>query len=150
MGKPIATNKKAYHNFFLTDKWECGIALNGGEIKSIRAGYLSFVDSFVTIEEGQAFLHKVHIEPYKEASYQNEEPARIRKLLLHKKEIKKINSIVSEKGVTLIPTKMYFNRKGFLKVEIAVGRGKKLYDKRADIKKREVDRDLKRAIKSRG
>lgn len=149
MSKPIATNKKAYHNFFLTDKWECGIALNGGEIKSIRAGYLSFVDSFVTIEEGEAYLHKVHIEPYKQASYMNDDPTRIRKLLLHKKEIKKIASIVNEKGVTLIPTKMYFNRKGFLKVEIAVGRGKKLYDKREDIKKRAIDRGLKRALKAR-
>lgn len=147
MSKPIATNKKAYHNFFLSDKWECGIVLTGGEIKSVRAGLVNFKDSFAAIEEGEAFLHKMHVTSYKEASYLQDEPERRRKLLLHKREIKKIDSQIKEKGVTLIPTKIYFTKRGLLKVEIALGRGKKLFDKREDIKKRAIEKGLKRALK---
>ncbi len=149
MTQPVATNKKAYHNFFLSDKWECGIALNGGEVKSVRAGVVNFKDAYVHVSDGEAFLYNLHINPYKEASFLKDEPDRVRKLLLHKKEIKKIDAITREKGVALIPTKIYFNARGLLKVEIAVGHGKKLYDKREDIKKRAVERGLKRAIKAR-
>jgi len=149
MTKPVATNKKAYHNYFLSDKWECGIALSGGEVKSVRAGLVNFKDSYAYIDEGEAFLYNLHINPYKEASFLQDQPDRVRKLLLHKKEIKKIDAMIREKGVALIPTKIYFNAKGLLKVEIAIGRGKKQYDKREDIKKRAVDRGLKRVLKQR-
>ncbi|MCR4336526.1 MAG: SsrA-binding protein SmpB [Candidatus Omnitrophica bacterium] len=146
--KTIAVNKKAYHNFVLTHKWECGIVLTGGEVKSVRAGEVNFADSFARIEEKEVFLHNLHINPYRQASYMNDEPDRIRKLLLHRKEIEKINGYVSTKGMTLIPTKVYFNSRGILKVELALGRGKKLFDKREDIKKRTIDRALKRISRS--
>ena len=149
MSKPVATNKKAYHNFFLSDKWECGIVLTGGEVKSVRTGLVSFKDSYATLDKDEVYLHKLHITPYKEASYLNDEPDRRRKLLLHNREIKKISGLIKERGVTLVPTKLYFTRRGLLKVELAVGRGKKLYDKRQDIKNRAIEKGLKRAIKNR-
>jgi SsrA-binding protein len=108
----IATNKKAYHNFFLQEKWECGIALNGGEVKSLRAGGASFTDAFAHIDKGELYLYNLHITPYEQASYMNEEPARPRKLLVHAKEIEKINGHLTRKGLTLVPTKIYFNKKG--------------------------------------
>ena len=148
MGETIATNKKAYHNFFLTEKWESGIALNGGEVKSIRAGLVNFTDSFARVQEDEIFLYNLYINPYAQASYLNEKPDRPRKLLLHKKEIKKISSWVDEKKLILVPTKLYFNKRGFVKVELALGKGKKLYDKREDVKKREIERGLKRVTKS--
>lgn len=149
MSKPVATNKKAYHNYFLSDKWEAGIALTGGEVKSVRAGEVNFTDSFVRIEKGEAFLYNLHISPYTQASYMNDEPARPRKLLLHKKEIKKIGDALAQKSATLVPTKIYFNQRGIIKVEIAIGKGKKLYDKREAKKKQDVERGLKRALRNR-
>jgi SsrA-binding protein len=145
----IATNKKAYHNYFLQDKWECGIALSGGEVKSLRAGGASFTDAYALINKGELYLYNLHINPYEQASYMNLEPARPRKLLVHAKELEKINGQLTRKGLTLIPTKIYFNKKGWAKVEVAVGQGKKLYDKRDDIKKREVKREIDRSIKDR-
>ena len=145
----IATNKKAYHNYFLQEKWECGIALNGGEVKSLRAGGASFTDAFAHIDKGELYLYNLHITPYAQASYLNEEPARPRKLLVHAKELEKINGHLTRKGLTLIPTKIYFNKKNWVKVEVAVGQGKKLYDKRDDIKKRESKREVDRLIKRR-
>jgi len=145
----IATNKKAYHNFFLQEKWECGIALNGGEVKSIREGGASFTDAFAHIDKGELYLYNLHINPYAQASYMNEEPARPRKLLVHAKELEKINGHLTRKGLTLVPTKLYFNKKGWVKVEVAVGQGKKLYDKRDDIKKRETKREIDRSIKTK-
>jgi len=147
--KVIATNKKAYHNYFLAQNWECGIALTGGEVKSIRNGEVNFADSFARADEGEMYLYNLHINPYTQASYLNDEPARKRKLLLHKKEILKISSMINEKAMLLVPTKIYFNKKGFVKVEIALGKGKKVYDKREDIKKRDIDRDIKRAVATR-
>src|SRR6202044_975150 len=126
----IATNKKAYHNYFLLEKWECGIALSGGEVKSIREGGASFTDAFCHIDKGELFLHNLYINPYAQASYMNEEPARARKLLVHAKELEKINGHLTKGGLTVVPTKMYFNKRGWVKVEIAVAQGKKLYDKR--------------------
>jgi SsrA-binding protein len=143
----IATNKKAYHNYFLQEKWECGIALNGGEVKSIRAGGASFADAFAHIDKGELFLYNLHINPYEQASYLNEEPSRPRKLLVHAKEIERINGHLTRKGLTLIPTKMYFNKRGWVKVEVAVGQGKKLYDKREDIKTRDINREIARSVK---
>ena len=143
----IATNKKAYHNYTLLEKWECGIALNGGEVKSMRAGGASFTDAFAHIDKGELFLYNLYINPYEQASFLNEEPARPRKLLVHAKEIERINGHLTRKGLTLVPTKIYFNNRGWAKVEIAVGQGKKLYDKRQDLKKREIKREIDRSIK---
>jgi len=145
----IATNRKAYRDFAVSQTWECGIALQGGEVKSIRAGQVNFRGSFANTEKGQVYLHNLHINPYKEASYLNDAPDRVRKLLLHKKEIKKIEAFIKEKGLTLVPTKIYFNKRGLVKVEIALGKGKKHYDKREDVKKRHIDLALKRTLKVR-
>jgi len=149
MGSTIATNKKAYRDYFFSDKWECGIELKGGEVKSIRAGGVNFKDTFARIDENEVFLYSLHIDQYKQASYLNDEPDRPRKLLLHRREIKKINGIITQKNLVLVPTKVYFNNRGFIKVEIALGKGKKLYDKRVTIQKRNIDRDLGRALKQK-
>ena len=149
--KPVATNKKAFRDFALEDKWECGIALKGAEVKSLRAGGANFTDSFASIDKGEIYLYNLHIPPYAQG---NEEivPDRRRKLLMHKKEISKIYGIVSQRHYTLVPTKIYFNKRGMAKVEIALGKGKKLYDRREDIKKRDLDREMKRSqiIKRKG
>ena len=148
MSGVIATNKKAYRDYFFSDKWECGIELKGGEVKSVRAGKVNFKDTFARVDGNEVYLYNLHIEPYLQASHMNDEPDRARKLLLHKREIKKIHGIVQQQNVTLIPTKIYFNNRGIVKVEVALAKGKKFYDKRETIKKRQVDRDLKRVIKS--
>lgn len=145
----IATNKKAYHNFHLTDKWEVGIALAGSEVKSIRAGEVNFADSFARLDGGEMYLYNLHISPYLQAGHMNPEPDRVRKLLLHKKEIRKITGLVTQKGMVLIPTKIYINARGFVKVEVALGKGKKLYDKREDIKKRTLDRTIQRTLRTK-
>ncbi len=147
--KLIATNRKAFRNFFVSDKWECGIALQGGEVKSIRAGFVNFKDSYARIENREVLLYSLHINPYKEASYMNSDPDRPRKLLLHRREIKKLDALVNEKGFSLVPTKIYLNKRGLVKVEIGVGRGKKLFDKREAVKKRTIDKALRRAVKVR-
>ena len=149
MGQTVATNKKAYRDYFFDDKWECGIELKGAEVKSVRGGKVNFKDTYAQVQEGEVFIHNLHIDQYKQASYMNEEADRTRKLLLHKREIRKIYGIVAQKNVTLVPTKIYFNNRGLVKVEIAVGTGKKRYDKRATIQKRDIDRDLRRATKYR-
>ena len=146
----IASNKKAYQNFFLTDKVECGLVLTGGEVKSIRAGHVNFKDSYAKIKGDAIYLCNLHINPYKEASYLSSDPERERKLLLHKKEIKRLMGLMTQKAKVLIPTRLYFNKRGFVKVELAFGEGKKLYDKRDDIKTREVNREISRAIRRRG
>ena len=143
----IATNKKAYRNYHLGDKWECGIALTGGEVKSIRSGKVNFKDSFARLEKGEIFLYNLHINPYEQASYMNEAPDRVRRLLLHKKEIKKITAYINERGQVLVPTKIYFNSRGYVKIQMALGKGKKLFDKREDIKKRTIERALKRVLR---
>ena len=147
--KPVATNKKAYHNFHLSQNWECGIALQGGEVKSIRAGEVNFADSYARVEGEEIYLYNLQINPYLQASYMNQDPDRKRKLLLHKKEIERIIGFVAQRGYILIPTKIYFNKRGFVKLELALGKGKKAYDKREDIKKRDIDRELKRAVNVR-
>ncbi|VAX36645.1 tmRNA-binding protein SmpB [hydrothermal vent metagenome] len=149
MGKAVATNKKAYRDFFLTDSCECGIELKGGEVKSVRAGKVNFKDTFARVDKGQVYLYNLHIDPYVQASYLNEEADRPRRILLHKKEIKKLTVAVDIKKLTLVPTKIYFNARGYVKVELALGKGKKLYDKREDIKKRDVNRDIGRAMRGR-
>lgn len=147
MSAPLATNKKAYHNYHLLDKWECGIELIGPEVKSLRAGGASFSDSYARIDKGQIMLYSFHITPYMEASYNNLEATRPRRLLLNKKEIERIMGRLASSALTLVPTKIYFNKRGFAKVELALAQGKNLYDKRDDIKKREAKREMDRGIK---
>lgn len=149
MGKAIATNKKAYRDYFLTDAFECGIELKGGEVKSIRDGHVSFNGTFARIHKMEVIIFNLHIEPYLQASYLNDDPVRDRKLLLHKKEIQKLESKLVQSGQTLIPTKIYFNNRGMVKVELAFGKGKKLYDKREDKKKSTIKRDIGRVIKNK-
>lgn len=145
--KLIASNKKAYQNFNLLEKWECGIVLSGAEVKSIRAGEVNFKDAYAWVKGEEVFLSNLHINPYQQAGYIQPEPDRVRKLLMHKKEIKRIHGLMTAKGKSLIPTRIYLTERGFVKVEIAVGQGKKLYDKRDDIKKREVNREISRAVR---
>lgn len=149
MSKPIATNKKARRFYNLLDKFECGIVLQGSEVKSLRAGTVNFKDSFARVDNDQVFLYNLYIAPYAQASYMNPDSDRPRKLLLHKKEIKKLLGSTSEKRTTLVPTKIYFNARGLAKVEIALAQGKQLYDRREDIKKRDTDREIGRAMRNR-
>lgn len=149
MNKAIATNKKALHDYIVLDTFEAGIELKGSEVKSLRDGKINLKDSFACIEAGQAILYNVHISPYAEASYLNVEPTRPRKLLLHRSQIKKLFSEISQKRLTLVPLKAYFNDRGFAKLELALCKGKKLYDKRQDIKRREADLEIRRMLKVR-
>ena len=147
-GKTVATNRKAYHNYHIGDSYEAGIVLTGSEIKSIRNGRISLGDGYVKPEKGEMWLYNVHIARYDASSYMGHEPTRPRKLLLHKKEIKNLTSQIAEKGLTIVPTRLYI--KGHVaKVEIALARGKKLYDKREAIIRRQVERELARTTKSR-
>lgn len=145
--KIINNNSKARFNYFLEDFLECGIELKGSEIKSIRKSGCSLVDSYVIIRNGEAFILNMHIAPYDNGNIFNHEPNRTRKLLLHKKEIIKLERKANEKVMTIVPTKVYL-KKGKLKVEIALGKGKKLYDKRETIKKRDDERAMDKAKKN--
>jgi len=147
MGDAIATNKKAYRDFFLTDKWEAGIVLQGAEVKSVRAGGVNFKASFARADRGEIYLYNLYIEPYAQSGHEAPEPERPRKLLLQKREIRKIEGRLAQRNLTLVPTRIYFNNRGLVKVEIALGKGKKLYDKRESIKKRKIDRDISRAVR---
>ncbi len=149
MKKTIATNKKAYRDYFLSDAIECGIELKGSEVKSVRAGKINFKDTYARLDQGQIYVHNLHIDQYKQASYMNVEPARPRRLLLHKQEIRKFYQAQVIKKMTLIPTKVYINKRGFVKLELALGKGKKKFDKRETIKKRDIDRSLERALRGR-
>lgn len=144
--KVVATNRKAYHDYFLEDTYEAGIVLTGTEIKSVRAGRVNLRDGFVQIRQGEAWLVNVHISPYDFGNRENHEPRRERKLLLHRQEIRKLQSKVSERGWTIVPLKMYL-KDGRAKVEIALVRGKRLYDKKDAIAERDADRELRRAVK---
>ncbi|MCG8431395.1 MAG: SsrA-binding protein SmpB [Candidatus Omnitrophica bacterium] len=149
MGSTQVTNRKARRDYDILDSLECGIELKGGEVKSLRRGRMNIDDSFARIEKGEVILFNAHISPYEEASYLNVEPKRPRRLLLHKKQIKKLTGNLTQRGLTLVPLKVYFNVRGYAKVELGVGRGKKLYDKRDDVKRRELDRALHRALRRR-
>ena len=144
--KIITTNRKARFEYEIIDKWETGIVLLGTEVKALRAGRANLKDSHANIKDGEIFLLNVHISPYSHGNLNNHDPLRIRKLLMHKKEIKKLIGKVEGKGLTLIPLKLYF-KNGRAKVQLALARGKKLYDKRQDIAKRDSDRDLRRQLK---
>ena len=146
--KTIATNRKAYHNYHIGDSVEAGIALTGSEIKSVRGGRVSLGDAYVRPEKKELWLFNAHIARYEASSYMSHEPTRPRKLLLHRKEIKSLTSRVAEKGLTLVATKMYL-KGGIAKVEIALAKGKKLYDKREAISRRDAERELARTLKKR-
>jgi SsrA-binding protein len=145
----IATNRKAYRDYIFLEVFECGIELKGSEVKAIRAGKINLNDSYARVENNQVVLYNTHISPYEEASYLNVEPTRPRRLLLHRKQIKKLSGEVAQKGFTLVPLKVYFNARGFAKLELALCKGKRLYDRREDIKRREADLAIRRAMKSR-
>lgn len=147
--KLVANNKKAYHDYFIEETYEAGIVLTGTEIKSVRQGKVSIKESYAKIENGEMFLYGMNISPYEQGNRYNVEPLRPRKLLLHKQEIRKLIGYTTIKGLTLVPLKMYINEEGRAKVEIAVARGKKNYDKRDDIAKRDAKRDMDRKMKER-
>ena len=144
--KLIANNKKAYHDFFIDDKYETGIELFGTEVKSIRMGKCSIKESFVRIEKGEVYIYGMHINPYEKGNIFNKDPLRVRKLLLHKTEINKLAAKIAEKGYTLVPLQVYF-KGSLVKVEIGLARGKKLYDKRDDIAKKDQRREVEREFK---
>jgi SsrA-binding protein len=146
--KVIARNKKALHEYHIEDQWEAGIALHGPEVKSARAGKVSLTESFARIDRGEVWLHDAHISPYDAASRWNVDPVRPRKLLLNRSEIRRMIGAVQEKGYTLVPLDMYI-RDGRLKVTLALGKGKKLFDKREHEKKRDAQREMDRAVRER-
>lgn len=144
--KLIANNKKAFHDYFIEDTWEAGIALTGTEVKSLRMGKCSLKEAFVQINKGELFIYNMHISPYEKGNIFNRDPLRVRKLLVHGYEINKMLGKIDQKGYTLVPLQIYF--KGSLaKVEIALAKGKKLYDKRNDIAKKDVRREAEREFK---
>ena len=144
--KTVATNRKAYHNYLIQDSLEAGIVLTGTEIKSIRAGRVSVGDAYVKPEAGELWLLNAHIARYEAGSYLSHEPTRPRKLLLHRQQIDNLTSKVSEKGLTLVPLRLYI-KGSIAKVEVALAKGKKLYDKRESIARREIEREIGRALK---
>ncbi|ABQ26273.1 SsrA-binding protein SmpB [Geotalea uraniireducens] len=146
--KLICNNKKAYHDYFIEEKFEAGMVLKGTEVKSLRIGKANLNDSFALVKNGEAFLHNLHISPYDFGNRENHDPDRMRKLLLHKKEIGKLFSMIREQGYTVVPLRLYF-KDGLVKVEVGLAKGKKLYDKREDMKKKDMRRDVAVALKER-
>jgi SsrA-binding protein len=146
--KTVATNKKAYHEYFILDKMEAGVSLLGTEVKAIREGRLNLKDSYAAVQAGEAFLFNCHISPYSHGNLENHNPTRSRKLLLHQKEIRKLIGKTQEKGLTLVPLRVYF-KKGRIKIELGVARGKKFFDKRETERRKEADREAAAAMKHR-
>lgn len=146
--KNITVNKKAFFDYEIVEKFDAGMVLLGSEIKAIREGRINLKDSFVEIKQGEALLIGCHISPYSNSSYNNHTPERTRKLLLHKREIRKIDTKVKSKGVTIVPLRMYFNEDGFVKIEIALAKGKRSYDKKQRIIENDVKRDMDREMKN--
>ncbi|MBQ3105012.1 MAG: SsrA-binding protein SmpB [Lachnospiraceae bacterium] len=146
--KPVANNKKAYHDYFVEEKLEAGLVLHGTEVKSLRLGKCSIKEAFIRIEKGEVFVYGMHISPYEMGNIFNKDPLRVRKLLLHKQEINKLTGKIREKGLTLIPLQVYF-RDGKAKIEVGLCRGKKLYDKRRDIAKKDQKREAEKDFKIR-
>lgn len=145
--KIIATNKKAYHEYYIDDTFEAGIVLTGTEVKSIRAGKVNLKESFCRIKNGELFINNMNISPYDFGNRENHDPTRMRKLLLHHTEIDKLIRLTEQKGLAMVPTKLYFKR-NYVKLEIGIGRGKKLHDKRQTLKSKEADREMAKALKS--
>ena len=146
--KQIAANRKAFHDYFVLDRYEAGIELAGTEVKSIRAGTLNLKDSYCMIKDGEIFVRGMHISPYEKGNIFNRDPVRPRRLLMHKKEIRKLNARVMQEGIALIPLSVYF-RDSRVKLEVGLCKGKKLYDKRESDAKRQADRDMDRMMKNR-
>ncbi len=146
IGKVIANNKKARHEFFIEDTFETGIVLTGTEVKSIRAGKVNIKESYANITNGEVFITGMHISPYEQGNRYNVDPLRSRKLLLHKREINKLIGYTQQDGLTLVPLKVYISPKGYVKVELAIARGKKLHDKRQSIAKRDADKRMKQSL----
>ena len=146
--KPVASNRKAFHDFFVLDRYEAGIELAGTEVKSIRAGTLNLKDSYCMIKDGELFVRGMHISPYEKGNIFNRDPVRVRRLLMHKKEIRKLNARVMQDGIALVPLSIYF-KDSRVKVEVGVCKGKKLYDKRESDAKRQANRDMDRMMKNR-
>lgn len=146
--KIICNNKKAFHNYFIEEKFEAGMVLKGTEVKSLRLGKANLNDSFALVKNGEAFLNNLHISPYDFGNRENHDPDRMRKLLLHRKEITKLHSKVREQGYSLVPLRLYF-KNGLVKVEMGLAKGKKLYDKREDMKEKDMRLDVAHALKNR-
>ena len=144
--KLLANNKKAYFDYFIEDKWEAGISLFGTEVKSIRMGKVSIKESYIKIENGEVFVYNMHVSPYEKGNFFNRDPIRVKKLLLHRAEINKITGKIAEKGYTLVPLQVYL-KDGLIKVEVGLAKGKKLYDKRDSIAKKDVRRENERDFK---
>ena len=144
--KLVANNKKAYHDYFIEEKYEAGLVLHGTEVKSLRMGKCSIKESFIRIEQGEVFVYGMHVSPYEKGNIFNKDPLRVKKLLLHKYEINKLEGKIKEKGYTLVPLQVYF-KEGKVKVEIGLARGKKLYDKRETIAKKDARREAEREFK---
>ena len=146
--KLIANNKKAFHDYFIEDKYEAGIALAGTEVKSLRLGKCSVKEAFIRIENGEVYIYDMHISPYEKGNIFNKDPLRIKKLLLHRSEIRKMEGQIAQKGYTIVPLNVYF-KGSLVKVEIGLAKGKKLYDKRHDIAKKDQNREAQRQFKIR-
>ena len=146
--KLIANNKKAYHDYFILEKYEAGIVLHGTEVKSLRMGKCSIKEAFIRVENGEIYIYGMHISPYEKGNIFNKDPLRVRKLLLHKNEINKIFGKMKEQGITVVPLQVYFSG-SLVKVEIALAKGKELYDKRDDIAKKDQKREAQREFKIR-
>lgn len=144
--KLIANNKKAYHDYFIDETYEAGIALHGTEVKSMRMGKCSIKESFIRIENGEVFVYGMHVSPYEKGNIFNKDPLRVKKLLMHKYEINKLSGKIAERGYTLVPLQVYF-KEGKVKVEVGLARGKKLYDKRQDIAKKDQRREAEKEFK---
>jgi len=147
--KPLAQNRKASHDYFIEETYEAGLVLKGTEIKSIRAGKVNINDAHVRVMNGEAFIINMHIAPYEQGNRFNHDPTRSRKLLLHRSEIDKLFGLVQQRGYTIVPLRLYV-KSGFAKLLIGLGRGKKQYDKREDLKQKQMKRDIDRAIKDMG
>ena len=147
--KVVSTNKKAFHDYTIESTIEAGVVLTGPEVKSLRGGRASLRDGYAAIERDEVWLHNVHISPYSHATHIPSDPLRTRKLLLKRREIKKLTNKVKEKGFALIPIRIYFINNGKVKIELGLARGKKMYDKRADLKKKQSDREIEREYKTR-
>lgn len=146
--KLIANNKKAYHDYFIDETYEAGVVLHGTEVKSMRMGKCSIKESFIRIENGEVFVYGMHVSPYEKGNIFNKDPLRVKKLLMHRAEINRLAGKAAEKGYTLVPLQVYF-KEGKVKVEIGLARGKKLYDKREDIAKKDARREIEREFKAR-
>ena len=144
----VARNKRARHDYHILDSWEAGLVLTGTEVKSLREGKVTLVDAYALVKDGEVFLLNLHISPYEKGNQFNHEPTRTRKLLLHRKEIRRLIGAVERQGLTLIPLELYF-RRGVAKVNLALGKGKKLHDKRADERKRTDEREMAREARTR-